>query len=69
MIMGNFMDYCCKIRPSCYRISDLIHYAFITPGENGPWEGVPCGHKYIPVMVQVRPQTRIDKRKIPQPFG
>lgn len=63
------MDYCCKIHSSRYRISDLIHYAFITPNENGPWEGVPCGRKYMPVMVQVRLQTRIDKRKIPQPFG
>ena len=63
------MDYCCKIHPSRYRISDLIHYAFITPGENGPREGVLRGRKYIPVMVQVRPQTRTDKRKIPQPFG
>ena len=56
------MDYCCKICPSCYRISDLIHYAFITPSENGPWEVVPCGRKYILVMVQVRPQTRIDNQ-------
>ena len=63
--MGDFMDYCCKICPSCYRISDLIHYAFITPGENGPWEGVPCERKYIPVMVQVCPQTRINKEKSP----
>lgn len=67
--MGDFMDYCCKIHPFRYRIPDLIHYAFITPGENGPWEGVLRGHKYIPVMVQVCPQTRINKRKIPQPFG
>ena len=63
------MDYCCKICPSFHRVSGPIHYAFITPGENGPREGVLRGHKYIPVMVQVCPQTRINKRKIPQPFG
>ena len=63
------MDYCCKIYSSHHRVSEPIHYAFITPGENGPWKWVSCGRKYIPVMVQVRPQTRSSKRKIPQPFG
>ena len=59
------MDYCCKICPSCHCASGPVHYAFITPGENGPWERVPCGRKYIPVMVQVCPQTRINKEKSP----
>lgn len=65
MVMGDFMDYCCKIHPFRYRISDLIHYAFITPGENGPWKGAPSGHKYIPVMVQACPPARRNKEKSP----
>ena len=48
---------------------ELIHYVFIMKRNKGPFPGGFPRPERGPFIVPLYPQTRINKRKIPQPFG
>ena len=69
LILGSFMDYCCNFTSLWESFFELIHYAIHYAAQKRTLLGHFLRLGKVPFMIHVRPQTRTDKRKIPQPFG